>query len=178
MARARNGIGFVPVRRANAISQHHAVSSVGSLSIMNVLDFLLENSPFFTVLPCAPPLSHPGVRRAPGVPWVPSPKQGSVLLVWLPCSTPQHAWEIGASTSQISGGSGVGGCVCTQVWEVRRTCCCLTAVVQADPVPLLSNGLLWILSGERPTPGSESKPCNQKNLPQIPQMETAEFYMS
>lgn len=42
----------------------------------------------------------------------------------------------------------------------------------------LSKRLLWILCGEQLTPGSKSKPCNEKNLPQIPQMETAEFYIS
>jgi len=63
-ARARNGNGFLPIRRVNTVSQHHAVSVWGSVSITNVLIFLLENPPFFRVVHCPPTPAPPGARRA------------------------------------------------------------------------------------------------------------------
>lgn len=59
---------------------------------------------------------------------VQSPEQVSILVVWLACPSPQHTWE---SSYHVYGDSGAGQHACFKVWEVRRACLLLTALIQA-----------------------------------------------
>lgn len=108
-ARVGNRTASLPLSRA-VLMWDRCPPQVGS-------GFLLANSPSSITSPLH---SSRGAHRALAVPWLHDLEQGSILLVWLSCSTCQHPWERGESTSQICGGSGVGG--------QGRTC--LTAAVQ------------------------------------------------